>query len=187
MSHLPTLSATQIPSPRLLLRTAVHDSDREGLIELATDPEVRAHLGGPRPRGEVEQHVDAVLAAGATSRPGSYIIADTTTNQVIGTLTLARRSRDNPGHVTEDGEELELGYVLRRAAWGSGLAFEAATAALRAAAGELPDQPVVLVTQSANTRSLRLAARLGFRPVSTFEEFGAEQTLCTAPLSLFRL
>lgn len=100
---------------------------------------------------------------------------------------LARRSTDGPGHVTEDGEELELGYVLRRGAWGAGFAFEAATVALRAAADELPDQPVVLVTQTANKRALNLAARLGFRPIRTFEEFGAEQTLCTAPLSMFKI
>jgi RimJ/RimL family protein N-acetyltransferase len=43
------------------------------------------------------------------------------------------------------------------------------------------------VTQTANERSLRLAARLGFRPAATFEEYGAEQVLCTAPLSLFRV
>ncbi|RVX41447.1 RimJ/RimL family protein N-acetyltransferase [Nonomuraea polychroma] len=187
MSQLPTLSATELFSERLLLRQALHDTDREGLIELSTDPEVRAYIGGPRPRSEAEQHFDAVLAANATSRPGNYVIADNATNRVIGTLMLARRSTDSPGHVTEDGEELELGYVLRRSAWGAGFAFEAATVALRAAADELPDQPVLLVTQTANTRSLKLAARLGFRPISTFEEFGAEQTLCTAPLSMFKI
>ena len=43
--------------------------------------------------------------------------------------------------------------MLRRDAWGAGLAFEAARAALRAAAGELPDQPVLAVTQTANHRA----------------------------------
>ncbi|TMR16611.1 GNAT family N-acetyltransferase [Nonomuraea turkmeniaca] len=186
MSQLRTLSATEVPSERLLLRKA-HDADREGFIELMTDPEVRKYLGGPRPRSGVEQHFDAVGTANATSRPGTYVIADNTTNRLIGTLVLDRRPTDRPGHVTEDGEELELSYVLRRSAWGAGFAFEAATAALRAAADELPDQPVLVVTQTANKRSLKLAARLGFRPISTFEEFGAEQTLCTAPLSMFNI
>ncbi|MEU6426505.1 GNAT family N-acetyltransferase [Microbispora sp. NPDC046973] len=102
-------------------------------------------------------------------------------------MMLARRPVGRPGHVIEDGGELELGYVLRRSAWGAGFAYEAATAALRAAADELPDQPVLVVTQTANQRSLKLAARLGFRTVSTFEEFDAEQTLCAAPLSGFRI
>ncbi|MEU6722980.1 GNAT family N-acetyltransferase [Nonomuraea wenchangensis] len=185
MSQSPTLSATEITSERLLLRT-VRPADRDGLIELMTDPEVQAYLGGPRPRSEVEQHFDTNIA-NSTPRPGNFVIAENTTNRFIGTLMLARRSADRPGHVTEGGGELELGYVLRRSAWGAGFAYEAATAALRAAADELPDQPVLVVTQTANQRSLKLAARLGFRPVSTFEEFDAEQTLCTAPLSSFRI
>ncbi|MEU8038935.1 GNAT family N-acetyltransferase [Streptosporangium sp. NPDC049078] len=185
MSPLRTLSATEVLSERLLLRSVLHDADREGFIELSTDPEVQAYIGGPQPRKDVEQRFDAAIA-NATSSPGNYVIADNTTNRLIGTLMLARRSTGGPGHVTEDGEELELGYVLRRSAWGAGFAFEAATAALRAAADELPDQPVLLVTQTANKRSLKLAARLGFFPISTFEEFGAEQTLCMTPLSMFR-
>ncbi|MEO3874135.1 GNAT family N-acetyltransferase [Nonomuraea sp. B12E4] len=184
MTQLPTLSATEIASDRLLLRKAL-DIDREGLIELATDPDVRAYLGGPRPRGDVERHIDAVGAAGLTSAPGSFVIADLATNRLVGLLALDRRSADRPGHVTDGGEELELSYVLRRGAWGTGLAFEAATTLLRAAAGELPDQPVVVMTQTANLRSLRLAARLGFRQVSTFEEFGAQQALGTAGLHSF--
>lgn len=180
------LSATEIPSERLLLRRALHDADREGFVELHTDPEVQAYIGGPQPRSDVERRFDAAIADG-TSRPGNYVIADNTTNRLVGTLMLAHRSTERPGHVTEDGGELELGYVLRRGAWGAGFAFEAATAALRAAADELPDQPVLLVTQTANERSMKLAARLGFRPIGTFEEYGAEQALCTAPLSVFRI
>jgi RimJ/RimL family protein N-acetyltransferase len=45
---------------------------------------------------------------------------------------------------------------------------------------------VILVTQTANTRSLRLAVRLGFQPVSTFEEYDAEQTLALASLHSFK-
>lgn len=98
---------------------------------------------------------------------------------------LDRRTADLPGHVTAEGGELELSYLLRHSSQGAGLAFEATTAALRAAAAELPDQPVLLVTRTANSRSLRLAARLGFRRVGTFEAYDAEQTLAAAELHSF--
>jgi RimJ/RimL family protein N-acetyltransferase len=114
------------------------------------------------------------------------VIADKATDDLVGTLEIKRPTGDLPVHVADDGEELELGYLLLRDAWGAGLAFEAATAALRAAAAELPDQPVIIVTRSANERSLRLAARLGFRVVSTFEQFGAEQTWGMARLHSFK-
>ncbi|MER5833288.1 GNAT family N-acetyltransferase [Streptomyces sp. NPDC002130] len=180
----PTLCATEIATPRLRLRKAL-DADRAGLIELQTDPQVRLHLGGPRPRGAVEQYFDAMGVAHVTDKPGTFVVADRTTDDLVGVLLIHRRPLDLPGHVTEEGGELELTYVLRRAAWGTGLAFEAAIAALRAAASELPDQPVLIVTQTANTRSLDLAARLGFRCVSTFEAYEAEQTLAVADLHSF--
>jgi RimJ/RimL family protein N-acetyltransferase len=183
VSQLSMLSAVEIATARVLLRKA-RDGDRERLIELQTDPQVWAYLGGPRLREAVEQRLDEVGgAANATPRPGGFIIADKATGDLIGTVELKRRAADLPGHVTEDGEELELGYLLRRDAWGAGLAFEAATAALRAAAEE---QPVILVTQTANECSLRLAARLGFQPVGTVEEYEAEQTLAVASLHSFK-
>lgn len=185
MTALLTLTATEIESDRLILRKA-QDADREGLVEIFTDAEVRAHLGGVRPRKDVEQFLDSVGTSSTTALPGSYVIADKSTNRLIGFLGLGRRPADRPGHVTAEGEELELSYVLRRRAWGAGLAFEAATAALRAAAEELPDEPVLVVTQTANHRARRLASRLGFQEVDTFRAHDAEQTLAAAPLRTFR-
>ena len=100
-------------------------------------------------------------------------------------MSLTRRGAHRPGHISESGEELELSYTLIPALWGRGLAFQAAIAVLRAAARELPDEPVIVVTQSANTRSLNLARRLGFVPAMTFEEFGDEQTLSVVDLREF--
>ena len=186
MSQSPTLSAVRIPAERVLLRKA-RDADRERLVELQTDPEVWAYLGGPRRREAVERRLDAIGGAGnATAAPGAFVIADKATDALIGTLGVKRPVDDLPAHGTEGVDELELGYLLRRDVWGAGLAFEAATAALRAAAGELPDQPVITVTQTANERSLKLAARLGFQPVATFERHGAEQTLGRADLHSFK-
>ncbi|WP_179852010.1 hypothetical protein [Streptomyces sp. Ag109_G2-15] len=58
-----------------------------------------------------------------------------------------------------------------------GLAFEAATALLRAAADELPDQPVLVVTLTADERSLEVATRLGNQCVASFEAHTTEPTL----------
>jgi RimJ/RimL family protein N-acetyltransferase len=132
---------------------------------------------------DVERRLDEM---GVVTPPGVFVIADRATDVFLGTVQLMRRAADQPGHVTSDGGKLELDYLLHRDAWGGGLAFEACTALLRTAAAELPAQPVILVTQTANQRSLRLAARLGFQPLDTFEEFDAEQTLCQADLHSFR-
>lgn len=185
MTTSPTLSAAVIAAGRVVLRKAQH-SDHEGLVEIFTDPEVRAYLGGPRSREEILALLDQIGAPAATAAPGSYVIADAGTDRLIGILGLGRRPPGRPGHVTGGGGELELSYVLRRAAWGSGLAFEAASAALRAAAAELPDQPVLVVTQTANQRARELSGRLGFTEGATFTEHDAEQILAAASLGSFR-
>ncbi len=41
--------------------------------------------------------------------------------------------------------------------------------------GQLPGESVVLATQTADVRSMRIAAKLGFTEVERFEDYGAEQ------------
>jgi RimJ/RimL family protein N-acetyltransferase len=72
---------------------------------------------------------------------------------------------------------VELSYLFLPAAWGNGYATEACSAVLDWLAGVLPGERVVLCTRTANTPSMRLAARLGFTEVARFEEYGAEQWL----------
>jgi RimJ/RimL family protein N-acetyltransferase len=72
-------------------------------------------------------------------------------------------------------QEPELGYMFLPQAWGHGYAWEACVAALAWFDGALPGEPLVLCTQIANDRAMRLAARLGFTEVERFEEYGAEQ------------
>ncbi|GGW87081.1 hypothetical protein GCM10010320_80780 [Streptomyces caelestis] len=95
---------------------------------------------------------------------------------MIGTITLLdRRDAERPGHVRPESGEAELGYMFLPEAWGCGYAAEACAAALDWFADALPGEPVVLCTQTANDRAMRLAAKLGFTEVERFEEWGAEQ------------
>lgn len=94
-----------------------------------------------------------------------------------GLVMLTRRDADVPGHVRPDGNELEVSYAFRPGFWGQGFATEAARAVLAWVAPLVPDADVILCTQVANERSLRLAVRLGFREVSRFQAHGAWQWL----------
>ncbi len=143
--------------------------DRAAFIELFSSPEVGTYVGGPRPRAELERAVPAVPGR----RPGFFVID--LDGAMIGMITLDRRAAERPGHVRPEGGETELGYMFLPEAWGRGYAAEACTAALDWFAAALPGDPVVLCTQNANDRALRLAAKLGFTEVERFEEYGAEQ------------
>ena len=143
--------------------------DRAAVIELFASPEVGTYIGGSRPRDELERTVPEV----PRRRPGLFVVD--LDGAMIGIVTLDRRDADRPGHVRPDAGETELGYMFLPEAGGHGYAAEACAAALDWFAGALPGEPVVLCTQTANDRSMRLAAKLGFTEVERFEEYGAEQ------------
>jgi len=143
--------------------------DRAAFIELFASPEVGTYIGGPRPRDELNRTVPDV----PRRRPGLFAVD--LDGAMIGMVTLDRRDPKRPGHLRPDAEEAELGYMFLPAAWGYGYAAEACAAALDWLADALPGEPVVLCTQTANDRSMRLAAKLGFSEVERFEEYGAEQ------------
>jgi RimJ/RimL family protein N-acetyltransferase len=86
-----------------------------------------------------------------------------------------RAAHFGPGHLGPDAGEAEIGYLFLPKTWGLGYAAEACAAALGWFAAAVPGEPVVLCTQTANDRSMRLAAKLGFTEVERFEEYGAEQ------------
>jgi len=140
--------------------------DRAAFIELLASPEVGTYLGGPRPRDELERE----MPGAPERRPGLFTVDLDRT--MIGQVILKRA--EGPSVPAAAGKA-ELGYLFLPEAWGFGYAAEACAAALVWLAGELPGEPVVLFTQTANARSMRLAAKLGFIEAGRFEAWGAEQ------------
>jgi RimJ/RimL family protein N-acetyltransferase len=156
-----------IETERLVLRES-QAQDRAAFIELFASPQVHTYLGGPHPRYELEH----ALPVGPGQRPGTFVVD--LDGALIGAVMLDPHA-DRPGHIRPDVGETELGYLFLPHAWGCGYAAEACAAALAWVADALPGTRVVLRTQTANNRSMRLAAKLGFTEVERFESYGAEQ------------
>jgi RimJ/RimL family protein N-acetyltransferase len=154
-----------IRTERLVLRQP-QARDRAACIELLASPEVGTYLGGPRPREELERETPAV----PERHPGLFVVD--LDGAMIGQVTLRRAMGHGPAAAAG---QAELGYLFLPGAWGFGYAAEACAAALGWFAGEAPGEPVVLFTQTANARSMRLAAKLGFTEVERYEAYGAEQ------------
>ena len=142
--------------------------DRAACIELLASPEVHTYLGGPRPRDELEREMPRM----PERRPGLFTVD--LDGAMIGQVILRRAAGHGP--VAAAGKA-ELGYMFLPPSWGLGYAGEACAAALGWLADALPGEPVVLFTQTANARSMRLAAKLGFTEVERFEAWDAEQWL----------
>ncbi len=142
--------------------------DRAAFIELHASSEVHTYLGGPRPRNELEREMPEVPGR----RPGSFVID--LDGAMIGQILLRRVTEHLcPAAVGK----ADLGYLFLPRAWGFGYAAEACAAALDWLEDVLPGEPVVLATQTANVRSMRLAAKLGFTEVERFRAWDADQWL----------
>jgi RimJ/RimL family protein N-acetyltransferase len=157
-----------IRTERLVLREP-EARDRAAYIELLASPEVHTYLGGPRPRDELERETPEV----PERRPGHFVVD--LDGAMIGQILLRRNALIRPAAAGK----ADLGYLFLPESWGFGYAAEACAAALGWLAGAPPGEPVMLATQTANVRSMRLAAKLGFTEVERFEAWGAEQWLGT--------
>ncbi len=122
------------------------------------------------------------VAAAMPEVPGRYpgVFAVDLAGHFIGVVMVERRGPERTGHVRDGGNELEISFTLLPVYWGRGYAHEAVEAVLGWVRAAFPNEPVLLCTQTANARALKLAARLGFRQVATLNEFGAEQWLGVA-------
>ncbi|MET7575630.1 GNAT family N-acetyltransferase [Streptomyces sp. NPDC005492] len=156
-----------IRTERLVLRES-EGRDRAAFVELLASSEVHTYLGGARPRDQLEREIPEVPGR----RPGRLVVE--LDGAMIG-LILIRRGTENSRPAAAG--KVDLGYMFLPRAWGFGYAAEACAAALGWVAEALPGEPVVLTTQTANTRSMRLAAKLGFTEVERFEAWDAGQWL----------
>jgi hypothetical protein len=93
---------------------------------------------------------------------------------------IGRHSQESSGH---GAGKAELGYLFLPRVWGFGYAAEACAAVLGWFAGERPGEPVVLKTQTANARSMRFAAKLGFTEAGRYEAYGAGNGSACGPRS----
>ena len=144
---------------RMALRP-VTAADAGDLVALDADPEVMRWLTGgrPTPPDVVEREVLPRMLAAADGGPGWLVAEDRATGAFLGWFEL----RPVPGR------GLELGYRLRRQAWGRGLATEGARALVRLAFDELGAHRVFAETMAVNTGSRRVLEKAGLRHVRTF-------------------
>ncbi|MEU5906369.1 GNAT family N-acetyltransferase [Micromonospora sp. NPDC047527] len=147
---------------RLRLRRLTR-ADVDALVELDSDPEVMRFLTGGVATGLATVRDEQLprLLAQYDRHPGlgRWAALDRATGEFLGWFAL-----DPSG----DGGEAELGYRLRRATWGRGLATEGSRALVRYAFDVVGVRRVWAETMAVNDRSRRVLAKAGLRHVRTF-------------------
>lgn len=155
-----------LETQRLILRQFT-SSDVDHLVELDSDPEVMRHLTGgrPTPRETVETTVlPGFLEFHRRFEGYGYFAAiERSAEGFLGWFHFRPKPDDPPGRV-------ELGYRLRRAAWGKGYATEGSRALIRKGFTELGVEQVYAQTMAVNVRSRRVMEKVGLRHVRTFHQ-----------------
>jgi RimJ/RimL family protein N-acetyltransferase len=166
--------AWALAGPRVRLRR-LRAADTAAFHALRADPELGRYQGwSALSLAEAASFIEAVATPAALPfcPPGDWLqiaIADTASDTLLGDIGL---------HLHADGQALEIGFTLARAAQGRGLAAESVGLALQAVWAGTPAQRVLGITDARNLASVRLLQRLGFRPLATLEaDFRGERCI----------
>jgi RimJ/RimL family protein N-acetyltransferase len=154
-----------LETERLILRRFTPD-DVDDLVELDSDPSVMRLLtnGVATTRTEINDVVlpgflREYLPGAAVEGAGHWAVIDKAAGAFVGWIALEPHA---------ERTDLELGYRLRRSAWGHGFATEGSRAAVDKAFTELGVDRVWAQTMAVNTASRRVMEKCGLTLVRTF-------------------
>jgi RimJ/RimL family protein N-acetyltransferase len=151
----------ELRTERLLLRRW-RPEDEDPMAAINRDPEVAEFLNRAVDEDAVRGFHGVMVGHWEEHGFGPYAI-ESTEPELAGTFLGFVGFAHLPPFLAAAGEGPELGWRLGRAAWGRGLATEAARAALAAGQAERPGREVISVIHPQNERSQSVAAKLGMR------------------------
>jgi RimJ/RimL family protein N-acetyltransferase len=165
-----------LETERLLMR-GWRDEDLDGWAALCADDEVMRALGRDRGLEPAEAWREMALLAGhwALKGFGHWVLEDRSSGALVGRAGLFHPP-DWPG--------LELGWTIARPRWGEGLAGEAARASAHWAEQELGARRLISLIAPSNSRSIRVAVKLGMSPEGATVVRGHSLTIYGSDLPL---
>jgi [ribosomal protein S5]-alanine N-acetyltransferase len=144
-----------LETDRLLLRYMLPE-DIHPLVDLWTDAGVTRFMGGPREPQSLTQNLTETANNPLAEAYDLWPLIEKTTGQVIGHCGLLDKEVDGQ-------QEIELVYVLAKAAWGKGYATEISLA-LRDYAFYKKGLPrLIALIEPENAGSERVAVKAGMR------------------------
>jgi len=148
----------ELRTERLLLRRW-RDEDLEPFAALNADPETMRFFVSPQSRAESDALAERSRRQIEEQGWGLWAVEVVDTVPFIGFVGLARPSFE--AHFTP---AVEVGWRLAREHWGHGYATEAARAARAWAYEERGVERLISLIDPRNTRSIRVADKLGAEP-----------------------
>lgn len=162
------MPAPELRTARLLLRSW-SDADRDAFAELNTDPVVMEHFPSTLTRAESDAFVDRIVAGFEKHGFGLWAVEVTATGEFIGFTGLSvPRFRVAWMEGRPQQPVVEVGWRLRRSAWGHGYASEAARAVLVLGFEKFGLREIVSFTTVGNVRSEAVMQRIGMTRLTEY-------------------
>jgi len=145
---------TQLETARLILRPTEAD-DWPFVRDFLMCEDTMRHLGGHQQEPDAWRTLAQWIGLWSLTNAAMFGVVEKSSGEWMG--------RIGPWHPLH-WPTLEVGWGLRKAYWGQGYAFEAASACIDYAFDELAWDSVTHLIEDANTPSQTLAKRLGSQP-----------------------
>ena len=148
--------------------TPLVDADIDLSLEMFTDPEVIEYVCDLMTEDEIRREMSIWTKRGGNGCIGIWCVSDRNTGEKYGSAILLPMPIDEDDtnydlvvpEMMPDGD-IEIGFSLKRSAWGKGYATEACRRLLRFAFQETPLLEVVATFEDENVASKRVLEKAG--------------------------
>jgi ribosomal-protein-alanine N-acetyltransferase len=159
----------ELGTDRLFLRPLVQN-DWDMALETFMDPEVMKFVADVGSEEALAAEMKAAIRRGAGGRIGVWCVIQRETGEKLGTailLPLPIEEDDTDWSLLREAQypdaDIEVGYILKRSAWGNGYATEACRRLLQFAFEETELDEIVAVTDPLNAASQNVLRKCGLR------------------------
>lgn len=156
-----------IETNRLVMRD-IEPSDAEGIFALDSDPEVHKYLGNNpiKTMAEAEEIIEYIRQQYEKNGIGRWAVIDKQTEDFIGWSGLKLEDK------VRDFSYYDLGYRLRRAYWGKGIASETAVESLKYGFSKLNLNEISALADVNHIASNKVLRKAGLRFIEIFHYEG---------------
>ncbi|MDJ0749706.1 MAG: GNAT family N-acetyltransferase [Woeseiaceae bacterium] len=171
----------QVLSSERLVLTPFSADETDLAIEMFTDPEVRRYAGGVMSKAQIRGQMDSWTRRGGNGCIGIWCIRESSSGEKLGSVALLPmpiEEKDTdyslvvPGRMPEG--DVEIGYFLKRSAWGKGYATEACRRIIRFAFEDSPLIEIFATFDPGNDASRNVLDKSGFTNRGTRRSYGED-------------
>ena len=173
-------AALVLETERLRMRP-LGEEDLDLAHEIFLDPDVVRYVCELSKPENLASELETCTARGAGGRLGVWCVMDKASSEKLGTGVLLPLPLDEDDTdwslLVEDrypDAEIEIGYMLKRSAWGRGIATEVCTRLVRFAFEQTALAEVVACTDPENLASQNVLKKSGFTDVGLRRAYGTQ-------------